>query len=107
MTISFDEFKKAELKVAEIKNVEDIDGADKLYKLEVDVGSEKRTLVAGIKNAYKKEELIGKKIVVVTNLEPAKIRGITSHGMLLAATKDGNVSLLTIDKKIENGANIS
>ena len=108
--ITFDEFKKVELKVAEIKSVEDIEGADKLYKLEIDLGDEQRTMVAGIKLHYpNKEELIGKKVAVVSNLEPRALRGVTSHGMLLAAsTLDKSaIVLLTLDKDIPNGSSIS
>ena len=102
--IKYDEFEKVKLKVAEIKAVEDIEGADKLYKLTIDVGEE-RTIIAGIKSAYSKEELIGKQIIVVNNLEPAKIRGVESNGMLLAAS-DGEPVLLTIDKPVKNGSKI-
>jgi len=109
--ITFDDFKKIELKVAEIKAVEDIEGADKLYKLTIDIGeTEPRTLVAGIKLHYQnKEELIGKKIGVVANLEPRTLRGVTSHGMLLAASNSDKtaLSLMTVDPKIPNGAVIS
>ena len=108
--ITFDEFKKVELKVAEIKSVEEIEGADKLYKLEIDLGDEQRTMVAGIKLHYpNKEELIGKKVAVVSNLEPRALRGVTSHGMLLAAsTLDKSaIVLLTLDKDIPNGSSIS
>ena len=108
--ITFDEFKKVELKVAEIKSVEEIEGADKLYKLEIDLGDEQRTMVAGIKLHYpNKEELVGKKVAVVSNLEPRALRGVTSHGMLLAAsTPDKSaIVLLTLDKDIPNGSSIS
>ncbi len=83
--ISFDLFKQIDLRVAEIKACEDVPGADRLYKLTIDIGGE-RQIVAGIKAHYTKEELIGKKIAVVANLEPRTIRGLTSHGMLLAAS---------------------
>ncbi|MFA4967172.1 MAG: methionine--tRNA ligase subunit beta [Candidatus Margulisiibacteriota bacterium] len=108
--INFDEFKKVELKVGEIKTVEDIEGADKIYKLTIDLGDEQRTLVAGIKQHYPdKESLIDKKVAVVTNLEPRTLRGVTSHGMLLAAsTPDkSSVVILTLDKDIPNGSTIS
>jgi len=111
MTITFDDFKKVELKVAEIKTVEDIEGADKIYKLTIDIGEEQpRTLVAGIKLHYPdKDSLIGKKIAVVANLEPRALRGVTSHGMLLAAsTPDkSSVVFLTLEKDIPNGSTIS
>ena len=106
--ITFDDFKKIELKVAEIKAVEDIEGADKIYKLTIDVGEE-RTLVAGIKPWYTKEELIGKKVVVVANLEPRKIRGVESRGMILAASNADHteLSVLSIGKDLPNGSGVS
>ncbi len=106
--IVFEDFQKMELKVAEIKTCEDIEGADKLYKLTIDAGEE-RTIVAGIKLHYTKEELIGKKIVIVANLEPRKLRGIISHGMLLAASTEdkSSLALVTLDKAIPNGSKIS
>jgi len=93
--IKFDDLEKIELKVGEVLEAEDVPGADKLYKLKVDTGEE-RTLVAGIKKHYSKEELIGKKIIVICNLEERKLKGITSQGMLLAASDDKkeNVVLL-------------
>ena len=106
--ITFDDFLKVDLRVAEITACEDIPGADKLYKLTINVGEE-RTIVAGIKKHYSKEELVGKKIAVVTNLEPRALRGITSHGMLLAASTEdkSGVVLLTLDKDIPAGSKIS
>jgi methionyl-tRNA synthetase len=106
--IVFEDFQKMELRVAEIKTCEDIEGADKLYKLTIDAGEE-RTIVAGIKLHYTREELIGKKIVIVANLEPRKLRGIISHGMLLAASTEDKslLSLVTLDKAIPNGSKIS
>ncbi|MCX5798850.1 MAG: methionine--tRNA ligase subunit beta [Proteobacteria bacterium] len=106
--ITFDHFQKMDLRVAEIKTCEDIEGADKLYKLTIDMGEE-RQIVAGIKLYYSKEELVGKKIAVVSNLEPRKLRGITSHGMLLAASNEdkSSVVLLVLDKDIPNGSRIS
>lgn len=102
--ITYDEFSKMELVVAEILEAEEVEGASKLLKLKIDVGEEK-TIVAGIKTAYSPEDLIGKQIIVVNNLEPAKIRGIESNGMLLAAT-DGEPVLLTVDKPVKNGSKI-
>ena len=106
--ITFEEFLRMDLRVAEIKACEDIEGADKLYKLTIDVGEE-RLIVAGIKQYYTKEELIGKKIAVVANLEPRKVRGVMSHGMLLAASSEdkSSVVLLTPDRTIPNGSKIS
>lgn len=107
--ITFDDFIKIDLRVAEIKACEDIEGADKLYKLTIDMGEEERLIAAGIKQYYSREELIGKKIAVVANLEPRKLRGIMSHGMLLAASNEdkSSVVLLTLDKAIPNGSKIS
>src|SRR3989344_6949111 len=106
--ITFNDFKKVELNVGEILEVNEIPNANKLYLLKVDTGEE-RTLVAGIKKHYSKKELIGKKIIVVCNLEEKELKGIKSQGMLLAASDDDkeNVVLLTVDKEIENGSRIS
>lgn len=107
--ITLSDFEKLDIKVAEIINVSDIEGADKLYKIEADVGGKQITIVAGIKMYYKKEELLGKRIVVVTNMQPIKIRGITSEGMLLAAIeKDTDkIALLIPDRDIEVGSNVA
>jgi methionyl-tRNA synthetase len=105
--ISFEEFSKIDFKVAEVKEAQKVKGADKLLKLKIDLGSEQREIVAGIAQAYSPEEMIGKKIVVVTNLKPAKIKGIESKGMLLAA-KDGEIlSLICVDKDVKKGSKIS
>jgi methionyl-tRNA synthetase len=106
--VSFDYFKGLDLRIAEIKNCEEVPGADRLYKLTIDLGEE-RQIVAGIKAYYTKDQLVGKKIVVVANLEPRTLRGIVSHGMLLAASSDdkSSVVLLTPDKDISNGAAVS
>jgi len=86
MNISIDDFKKTELKVGKVLKVEEIEGLDKLYKLTVDLGEERpRTILAGVKEFLKKEELKGKSIIVVANLEPKEVRGVLSEGMLLAA----------------------
>ncbi|RLI87302.1 MAG: methionine--tRNA ligase [Candidatus Altiarchaeales archaeon] len=105
--IEFDEFEKLDIRIGRIKGVRDHPRADKLYLLNVDLGSlGERQLVAGIKEAYKKEELIGKDIVVVANLKPVKLRGQKSEGMLLAADVDGKPVLLTIDKGVKPGTKI-
>ncbi len=106
--ITFEDFQRMDLRVAEIKSCEDIEGADKLYKLTIDVG-EARQIVAGIKQYYTREELVGKKIIIVANLEPRKLRGIMSHGMLLAASNGdkSSVVLVTMDKDIPNGSKVS
>ena len=104
--ISYEEFQKLDIRVALVENVEKVPKADKLYKLTVKLGTEKRTLVAGLAQYYTENELIGKKIVILANLEPRKLRGITSEGMLLAADKDDVVSILVPDKDIDSGARI-
>ena len=108
-TIKFSDWQKLDLRVAKILEVQEVEGADKLYKLEVDLGSEKRTLVAGLKPYYKKEELKNKSCIVFTNLEPRKIRGVESQGMILAATDEdlSEVRLLQPDKDIEVGNRVS
>ena len=105
--MKYEDFEKLDLRVATVKKVEDHPNADKLYVLEIDLGNETRTIVAGIKKYYTKEELIGKQIIVLANLEAAKLRGIESNRMLLAASDEkGNVIVLTPDKQIDNGSKI-
>ncbi|MBD3247240.1 methionine--tRNA ligase [Candidatus Pacearchaeota archaeon] len=110
-TVSFNDWGKLDLRVAQIKDVEDIEGADKLYKLRVDVGPEigERTLCAGLKKYYSKKQLKDKKIVMIVNLEPKKLRGVKSQGMLLAASNDSHskVILLNPGKESEPGMKIS
>ena len=107
--ISIDYLDKVKLKVGQILKVERIEKADKLYKLTVDLGTEKRTIVSGLVKYYKEEELLNKQVVVVSNLKPAKLRGVESQGMLLAAGDDDIVKLLVLDNNagsLENGTNI-
>jgi len=101
--VTFEDFKKLEIKVGKILEVKDHPNADKLYVLKVNTGEE-RTIVAGIKNSYSKEELVGKKIIVLCNLEEKELRGVTSQGMLLASSDKDKVSLLTLDKDIVEGS---
>jgi methionyl-tRNA synthetase len=107
--VSFDDWSKIDLRVVEILEVEDIEGADKLYKLKVDLGTEIRTLVAGLKPHYSKQELEGKRVIVFVNLEPKSLRGIESQGMVLAAVNDDHsgVKLLQPDGVIELGSKVS
>ncbi|MEM3030951.1 MAG: methionine--tRNA ligase subunit beta [Candidatus Micrarchaeia archaeon] len=100
--ISLEEFRKLDLRVGMVKAAERVPGAEKLLKLTVDAGGE-RTLVAGIAGHYAPEELVGKSIIVLANLEPKTIRGITSQGMLLAADAGGKIVLLTADKEVPPG----
>lgn len=105
--ITIDQFRSVELKIATIKSAEPHPNADKLMVLQIDLGGEQRQILAGIRNHYAPEELIGKQIVVVANLEPAKLRGLESQGMLLAASDEGRVVILTPDKTVQPGANVS
>ena len=104
--ITYDDFTRVSLRAGIIETAEEIPGADKLYALTIRIGEETRTIAAGIKAWYAKEELPGKAVVVVTNLEPRKLRGIVSEGMLLAASTDKGLSLVTLDRKDDffNGA---
>src|SRR5438094_303689 len=102
--VSLEDFKKLELIVAQIKEVRDHPNADRLYVLKVDTGKEEKQLVAGIRLAYTKEELVGRKIVMINNLQPAVIRGEESQGMLLAASDEQGLSLLGLDKEIALGS---
>ncbi|QSZ27431.1 methionine--tRNA ligase [Aceticella autotrophica] len=104
--IKIDDFAKVELRVAEVMKAEKLKGTDKLIKMQLKVGEETRQVVSGIASYYSPEELIGKKLVLVYNLEPKKLRGIDSHGMILAASNENKLTLLTVDKDIESGAKI-
>lgn len=103
--ISLSDFQKVDLRVGTIKKVERIEGADKLLKLIVDIGEE-RQLVAGIAKQYKPEQLIGKQVIVVANLQPAKIKNVESNGMILAAEENGEPIIISPDKKTKNGSKI-
>lgn len=105
--VSIDEFRRIELKVATIKKAEPHPNADKLLVLQIDLGSEERQIVAGIKGHYAPEELVGRQVVVVTNLETAKLRGVESQGMLLAASDGERIVILTPEKEIHPGAKVS
>lgn len=105
--IEFDDFKKLNLKVARVVSAEKVEGADKLLKLQIDLGSEKRQIVAGVAEYYKPEDLEGLNIIVLTNLKPVKIRGIESNGMLLAAEDKRGLSLVTLDSDRSPGSSVS
>ncbi|MBT1279078.1 methionine--tRNA ligase [Thermoanaerobacter sp. CM-CNRG TB177] len=105
--ITIEDFAKIQLRVAEILEAERVEGSDKLIKMKLKVGEEIRQIVGGIGRHYAPEELVGKKIIIVYNLEPKKLMGIESQGMLLAASIEGKMSLLTVDRDIESGAKIS
>lgn len=102
--ITFEDFAKLDLRVGEIVDAEEIEGADKLWKLRVDIGADKkRTICAGIKEFYSQDELIGKKIIVVANLAPRKMRGVESQGMLLAASNDDHTKVELVNPECEIG----
>lgn len=105
--IKFQDFKQLELKIAKILKVEDHPNADKLYILTIDTGGAEKTIVAGIKPHYKPEELVGRSVVVVDNLEPADIRGVVSNGMLLAAKDDKSLAILVPQREIKTGSPVS
>jgi len=105
--ITFDDFEKVELKTALVVEAEKVEGADRLLRLQIEVGDEKRQIVAGIAEHYTPEDIIGKMIIIIANLEPATIREIESNGMLLAAKKGKELSLITIDSdKVKCGMKI-
>jgi methionyl-tRNA synthetase len=104
--ISIDDFMKIDLRVAEVLHAEPIKKTNKLLKLQLDLGYEKRQVVSGIAEYYKPEELVGRKVICITNLKPVKLRGELSQGMILAGSKDGSLSLATVDQTLPNGAKV-
>jgi len=106
--ITIEDFAKVELRVGVVKSAERIQGADRLLKVMVDIGDEVRQVLAGIALAYAPEDLVGRKVVVVTNLAPRKMRGLESNGMLLAASAgaDGKPVLCTFAEDIPPGAKV-
>lgn len=104
--VTYEEFRKLELKVAKIQEVTEHPNADRLYVLKIDLGDSQRQVVAGIRNSYKPEELIGKQVAVITNLEPALIRGIESQAMILAASDENGVVILTPQREVKVGSTV-
>ena len=102
--VSFADFKKIELRTAKVLKAEEIPGADRIWKLLIDVGVEQKEIVAGIKAHYSVSQLEGKTIIVVNNLESSVIRGVTSRGMLLAAKHETRLSVLTLDQDLPPGS---
>ena len=102
--ITIDDFKKVEFIVAQIKEVAEHPNADRLYVLKVDTGKEVRQVVAGIRSRYSKEELIGRRVILVSNLQPAVIRGEESNGMVLAATDEAGVCLVSLEREVALGS---
>lgn len=104
--VSFDDFAKLDLRVVKILTAEKVEGSEKLVRLEVDLGEEKRQIVAGIGKVYGPEELVGKQIVIIANLEPRMLMGLESQGMLLAAS-DNSPVLLQPEKEVILGSKVS
>ncbi|MCY8005706.1 methionine--tRNA ligase [Bacillus haynesii] len=104
--ITIDDFMSTELRVAEVIHVEPVKKADRLLKLQLDLGFEKRQVVSGIAKHYKPEELVGRKVICVTNLKPVKLRGELSQGMILAGEDNGILSLAAVDSSLANGTRI-
>ena len=106
--ITIEDFRKVELRIATIKSAEPHPNADRLMVLQVDLGGdEQRQICAGIRDSYAPEDLIGRQIVIVANLETAKLRGMESQGMLLAASDDGRVIFLTPERSVQPGSKVS
>ena len=101
---TIDDFRKLEFKIAEIKEVNDHPNADKLLILTVDLGDKLKQVVAGIKNHYTKEELLGKQVILVDNLEPAMLRGVESQGMILAGSDEFILAVISPEKKLKLGS---
>ena len=104
--ISIKDFMQIEMIIARVKEVKEHPNADRLYVIKVDTGSEERQVVAGIRPNYVPEELIGRRVVIVANLEPATIRGEESQGMILAASDANGISVLSPDKEVALGSRV-
>lgn len=104
--VGIEDFKRLELVIAQIKEVKDHPNADRLYVLKVDTGSGEKQLVAGVRRFYTPEQLTGRRIIMINNLEPAVIRGEESHGMLLAVGDDQGTSLLGVDRDVALGSRV-
>jgi len=105
--ISFDDFLKLDLRVATIVEVAEHPNADKLLVFQIDLAGERRQLVAGIRSSYSPEALLGRQVVVVVNLEPRKLRGVESNGMLLAAIGADGPVILTTERDVPSGAEVT
>lgn len=101
---TYEDFRKIELKIARIKEVNDHPNADRLYVIIVDLGDKTKQIVAGIRNFYKKEDLVGREVVLVDNLDPAILRGVESQGMLLAASDEKGIVIITPDREVALGS---
>jgi len=104
--ITFEEFQKLDIRIAQVKEAVNHPDADKLTILKIDVGGQEKQIVAGLRAYYKNEDLVGKKIVVLNNLQPARLRGVESNGMLLAADTGGDVVILVPEKDVPVGSKV-
>ncbi len=105
--ISIEDFLKLDIRLVKILSAERIEGSEKLLKLRISLGEEERTIVAGIAKFYNPEELVGKKVLYLSNLKPRKIFGIESQGMILALSDGENLSLIVPDREVKEGAKAS
>lgn len=104
--VTFEDFKKLDIRIGKVLSAERVEGTDKLVRLEIDLGKEKRQLVAGIAEVYEPESLIGKELPILVNLEPREFRGIESQGMILAVDVDGKPVLLHPDEEVPPGSTV-
>jgi methionine--tRNA ligase beta chain len=102
--ITLEQFRASEIIIAQIKEVKEHPNADKLYLVKVDTGKEEKQIVAGIRPFYTKEQLVGRRVIIVNNLQPAVIRGEESQGMLLASTDENGISILGVDRDVALGS---
>jgi methionyl-tRNA synthetase len=102
--ISIEDFSRVQMRVGQVMEAERIEGSRKLMKLKVDIGTEVRQVVAGIAEVYDPASLLNKKVVIVANLKPAKLMGVESNGMIVAASVDGKPVLVTFTEEVSNGA---
>ena len=103
---TIEDFRKLELKVGEIKEVSEHPDADRLYVIIVDLGDKTKQVVAGIRGSYQKEDLVGKQVVVVDNLDPAVLRGVESQGMILAGSDESGIIIVSPEKKLKLGSTV-
>jgi methionine--tRNA ligase beta chain len=104
--ITYEDFSKLDIRIGKIVSAEKVKGTDKLLKLEIDAGAEKREVVAGIAGLYEPSQLVGKEIPVLLNLQPKSIRGVISHGMILAIDVDGKPILIHPEKEVPPGSQV-
>ncbi len=102
--VTIEDFKKCDLRVAKVLQAEEIVGADRIWKLLIDIGEEKKQIVAGVKKYYTCEQLVGKSVIVLINLIPSVIRGVESAGMLMAAKHEERLTLITVDSDVPAGS---